>query len=281
MIIVVVLVVVVPYSNFAAVTTAATALLMSPFTSRLQVAEIQKSLGVTPRGSIKAEGVRQVRLYKELQSTRLGIIFHQNTPAEVSARRRDLDLGCSPRPPPPPQSNRVLSTSLPPWLSLLSSHPWPHLNPAPSRPTRAALVPHIAYFSRQPRSPCATHAQSPPSDGAVLSHLPPPPHPSQLGDVSSDQTPRANGQQPVVIPVIKVLDKSGIAGNAANLFEGDQVLSVNGKAALSNIQAVQMLREAVGEVMLAVRETPLSKTPRNNGQSQGFGSGLRPLAQQK
>ena len=78
-----------------------------------------------------------------------------------------------------------------------------------------------------------------------------------------------------------MLDKSGIAGNAANLFEGDQVLSVNGKAALSNIQAVQMLREAVGEVMLAVRETPLSKTPRNNGQSQGFGSGLRPLAQQK
>jgi hypothetical protein len=146
-----------------------------------KVNEIQSSLGVTPRGSIKAENVRQVRLYKELQSTRLGIIFHQNTPAE-------------------------------------------------------------------------------------------------LGDVSSDQTPRANGAQPVVIPVIKVLDKSGIAGNASNLHEGDQVLSVNGKAALSNIQAVQMLREAVGEVMLAVRETPLSKTPRNNG-VQSLGGGLRPLAQ--
>ena len=143
-----------------------------------QVADIQKQLGVTPRGSIKGVGVRevrlydspcvgctrlhvsplrphashpyvgrmQVRLYKETQTTRLGIIFHQNTPAE-------------------------------------------------------------------------------------------------LGDISSDLTPRVAGQQPVVIPVIKVLDKSGIAGSASNLNEGDQVLSVNGKAALSNIQAVQMLRE--------------------------------------
>jgi len=155
-----------------------------------KVAEIQRSLGVTPRGSIKAENVRQVRLFKELQSTRLGIIFHQNTPAE-------------------------------------------------------------------------------------------------LGDVSSDQTPRAAGQQPVVIPVIKVLDKSGIAGNAVNLHEGDQVLSVNGKAALSNIQAVQMLREAVGEVVLAVRETPLSKTPRNMGGGAPVGGmqplkgGMVPLSQQK
>mmetsp|Transcript_68630 Transcript_68630/g.153140 ORF Transcript_68630/g.153140 Transcript_68630/m.153140 type:complete len:507 (-) Transcript_68630:883-2403(-) len=147
-----------------------------------KVQAIQASLGVTPRGSIKAENVRQVRLYKDHQSTRLGIIFHQNTPSE-------------------------------------------------------------------------------------------------LGDVSVDKTPRANGQQPVVIPVIKVLDKSGIAGNATNLFEGDQVLSVNGKAALSNIQAVQMLREAVGEVVLAVRETPLSKTPR--GPASGPITGLRPLNQQK
>ena len=127
-----------------------------------KVADIQRALGVTPRGSIKGPGVREVRLHKETQSTRLGIIFHQNTPAE-------------------------------------------------------------------------------------------------LGDVSSDATPRVAGQQPVVIPVIKVLDKSGIAGAVPNLHEGDQVLSVNGKAALSNIQAVQMLREAVGEVVLAVRETPLSK----------------------
>ncbi|KAL1514997.1 hypothetical protein AB1Y20_004068 [Prymnesium parvum] len=148
-----------------------------------RVAEIQKSLGVTPRGSIKADNVRQVHLYKESQSTRLGIIFHQNTPAE-------------------------------------------------------------------------------------------------LGDVSSDYTPRVAGQQPVVIPVIKVLDKSGIAGTATNLHEGDQVLSVNGKAALSNILAVQMLREAVGEVVLAVRETPLSKTPRNGRPTPPIG-GLRPLSQRK
>jgi len=145
-----------------------------------KVADIQASLGVTPRGSIKDPTVRQVRLFKEMQSTRLGIIFHQNTPAE-------------------------------------------------------------------------------------------------LGDVSSDLTPRVAGQQPVVIPVIKVLDKSGIAGNAVNLHEGDQVLSVNGKAALSNIQAVQMLREATGEVVLAVRETPLSKTPR--GAAASPITGLRPLNQ--
>ena len=91
-----------------------------------KVADIQRQLGVTPRGSIKGAGVRDVRLYKETQSTRLGIIFHQNTPAE-------------------------------------------------------------------------------------------------LGDISSDLTPRVAGQQPVVIPVIKVLDKSGIAGSASNLHEGDQV----------------------------------------------------------
>ena len=145
-----------------------------------RVADIQQQLGVTPRGSIKAQGVREVQLFKETQTTRLGIIFHQSTPNEL--------------------------------------------------------------------------------------------------DVSSDSTPRGNGRQPVVLPVIKVLDKAGIAGNCPDLHEGDQVLSVNGKAALSNIQAVQMLREAVGEVMLAVRETPLSKTPRNNG-VQSLGGGLRPLAQ--
>ena len=99
-----------------------------------RVAEIQQQLGVTPRGSIRAQNVREVRLYKDQQATRLGIIFHQNTPAE-------------------------------------------------------------------------------------------------LGDVSSDNTPRAGGKQPVVLPVIKVLDKAGIAGNCPDLHEGDQVLSVNGKAA--------------------------------------------------
>ena len=122
-----------------------------------RVAEIQQQLGVTPRGSIKAQNVREVRLYKDAQTTRLGIIFHQSTPAE-------------------------------------------------------------------------------------------------LGDVSSDATPRAGGRQPVVLPVIKVLDKAGIAGNSPDLHEGDQVLSVNGHAALSNVQTVQMLRDAVGSVVLAARQ---------------------------
>ena len=130
-----------------------------------KVMEIQKQLGVTPRGSINTANVRSVRLHKETQSTRLGIIFHQNTPEE-------------------------------------------------------------------------------------------------LNDISADMTPRGAGAQPVVLPVIKVLDKSGIAGQAPDLHEGDQVLSVNGQAALSNIQAVQMLREAVGDVVLAVRDTPLTRTPR-------------------
>ena len=121
-----------------------------------RVLEIQQQLGVTPRGSIKAQNVREVRLYKDQQATRLGIIFHQSTPAE-------------------------------------------------------------------------------------------------LGDVSSDATPRVGGRQPVVLPVIKVLDKAGIAGNSPDLFEGDQVLSVNGHAALSNVQTVQMLRDAVGSVVLAAR----------------------------
>ena len=66
----------------------------------------------------------------------------------------------------------------------------------------------------------------------------------------------------MVLPVIKVLDKAGIAGNSPDLHEGDQVLSVNGHAALSNVQTVQMLREAVGSVVLAVRETVISKTLR-------------------
>jgi hypothetical protein len=145
-----------------------------------KVMDIQKQLGVTPRGSINTQGVRSVKLYKELQSTRLGIIFHQNTPEE-------------------------------------------------------------------------------------------------LNDISADMTPRGAGTQPVVIPVIKVLDKSGIAGGLADLHEGDQVLSVNGQAALSNIQAVQMLREAVGEVVLAVRDTPLTRTPRGTPINPNLSSGLRPI----
>ena len=144
-----------------------------------KVMDIQKQLGVTPRGSIKDSNVRSVTLHKPTQFTRLGIIFHQNTPQDL--------------------------------------------------------------------------------------------------DIDSDKTPRAGaGQQPVVIPIIKVLDKSGIAGGSEGLHEGDQVLSVNGVAALSNVLAVQMLREAVGEVVLAVRETNL--TARGTaGSAKDYSSGLRPI----
>ena len=142
----------------------------------------QTQLGVTPRGSIHNDSVRTVTLHKETQSTRLGIIFHQNTPEE-------------------------------------------------------------------------------------------------LADV--DKTPRDGGDQgKVVIPIIKVLDKSGIAGNSPHLAEGDQVLSVNGVAALSNIQAVQMLREAVGPVKLAVTSTKISMTPRvGDSDNHNHASGLRPIPQ--
>lgn len=151
-----------------------------------KVMDIQRQLGVTPRGTIRGPGVRKVELYKEDQQTRLGIIFHQNTPDELS-------------------------------------------------------------------------------------------------DVAADITPRAGNSSTVVIPIIKVIDKSGVAGKVGNLYEGDQVLSVNGVAALSNIQAVQMLREAVGTVVLAVKETPITRTPRGSIENPNlrspFSSGLRPLAQ--
>ncbi len=130
------------------------------------------------KGTIKAQGVREVQLFKETQTTRLGIIFHQSTPNEL--------------------------------------------------------------------------------------------------DVSSDSTPRGNGRQPVVLPVIKVLDKAGIAGSCTDLHEGDQVLSVNGHAALSNVQTVQMLRDAVGPLTLAVRETVISKTPRGTTNRVPL-TGLRPI----
>merc|ERR1740138_611464 len=50
-----------------------------------KVMQIQEKLGVsTPRGTIyNSETVRTVTLYKDTQSTRLGIIFHQNTPDEL------------------------------------------------------------------------------------------------------------------------------------------------------------------------------------------------------
>ena len=70
-----------------------------------KVMQIQEQLGVTtPRGesshyvsvflcvgfvrhdsgTIMSEHVRTVTLHKETQSTRLGIIFHQNTPEELA-----------------------------------------------------------------------------------------------------------------------------------------------------------------------------------------------------
>ena len=146
------------------------------------VQDIQSQLACTPRGTIKGDGVRMIKLYKESQTTRLGIIFHQQTPA-------------------------------------------------------------------------------------------------QLGDVESDLTPRPSGQMPVVIPVIKTIDPNGAAGQAVDLNVGDQVLSINGEAALSNIEAVKMLREAIGDVVLAVRETPISqRTPRGvnpRAPAAMYGSGLR------
>jgi len=153
---------------------------LSPEEAR-KVMQIQEKLGVTtPRGSINNADVRMVTLTKESQSTRLGIIFHQNTPDELVT--------------------------------------------------------------------------------------------------DADKTPRKGGDDShVVIPIIKVLDKSGIAGNHPELSEGDQVLSVNGVAALSNIQAVQMLREAQGKVTLAVTSTKISMTPRAGGAAGNFSSGLRPI----
>jgi len=149
-----------------------------------RVIAIQQQLGVTPRGSIHATDVKQVKLYKETQQTRLGIIFHQNTPEELVT--------------------------------------------------------------------------------------------------NSDITPRGQeqGQSKVVLPIIKVLDKAGVAGQCDDLFMGDQVLSVNGQAALSNIMAVQMLREAKGEVVLAVKSTPITiRTPRGGAGAPTL-TGLKPLAQQ-
>eukprot|EP00965_Chrysotila_dentata_P159703 5276174-Pleurochrysis_carterae.AAC.1 len=46
----------------------------------------------------------------------------------------------------------------------------------------------------------------------------------------------------------------------------------------SNIAAVQMLREATGAVVLAVRDTPISKTPRAHSPVPRL-TGLRPLVQ--
>merc|ERR1719453_2681382 len=55
-----------------------------------KVLDIQKQLGVTPRGTIRGPGVRKVELFKETQQTRLGIIFHQNTPDELTDVASDV-----------------------------------------------------------------------------------------------------------------------------------------------------------------------------------------------
>ena len=57
------------------------------------------------------------------------------------------------------------------------------------------------------------------------------------------------------------------------------MLSVNGQAALSNVKTVQMLRFAVGTVVLAVRETVISKTPRGVHSTRLPLTGLRPINQ--
>ena len=104
--------------------------------------------------------------------------------------------------------------------------------------------------------------------------------PEELAN-NTDQTPRGGGDESkVVIPIIKILDPSGIAGNCPELSVGDQVLSVNGVAALSNVQAVQMLREAVGTVRLAIISTKISvATPRAGASASPYSSGLRVLPQ--
>ena len=52
------------------------------------------------------------------------------------------------------------------------------------------------------------------------------PNPNLNPNPNPDPDPDPNQ----VLPVIKVLDKAGIAGNSSDLHEGDQVLSVNGHA---------------------------------------------------
>lgn len=163
---------------------------------RAVVENIQKQLGVdTPRGTIKNADVRVVTLKKETQKTRLGIIFHQNTP------------------------NELLSDTTGEYMT--------------------------------PRG----------ADGSAL---------------SGNET-----RGKVVPPIIKHLDPTGIAANVPGLSVGDQVLSVNGNAALDNVQAVSMLRAAVGGVKLAVTSTRISMTPRGAAPAAAskYSSGLRPINQ--
>ena len=54
-----------------------------------------------------------------------------------------------------------------------------------------------------------------------------------------------------VPPIVKIIDANGISAHSG-LFEGDRLIAINSTAVMSNIQAVQMLREAVGTITFSV-----------------------------
>ena len=62
------------------------------------------------------------------------------------------------------------------------------------------------------------------------------------------------GQQPYV----QAIQQDSPAARTPGLAVRMPLLSVNGQAAISNVQAVQMLRDACGPVVLAVRDTTLA-----------------------
>jgi hypothetical protein len=85
--------------------------------------------------------------------------------------------------------------------------------------------------------------------------------PETLDDQFSDNGMSEASSLGVVLPIIKAIDAASAATKCLYLLEGDEVLSINGQAAFSNYLAVKMLRDAQGEVVLAVRSTPMSKLP--------------------
>ena len=66
------------------------------------VAALTEELGVTPRGTITAEGVRTIEMFKSKKSDMLGIVFHSTLPAGL---KWDSD-----------HTPRVPSYSSEPWL---------------------------------------------------------------------------------------------------------------------------------------------------------------------
>ena len=54
-----------------------------------------------------------------------------------------------------------------------------------------------------------------------------------------------------VPPIVKIIDANGISAHSG-LFEGDRLIAINRTAVMSNMQAVQMLREAVGTITFSV-----------------------------